>query len=84
MQGRIDQLSAALNQLSKYGCAIVSLCINDNGNNIEILPPLDANVQKKLNGYVITLFGDNDGRHYELQARLNGCNVRWKLPLSTN
>lgn len=78
MQGRIQKASKALNQLMSYGCAIKGLTINDLGNVIEILPPLDAKMSKKLQGNEVTITGNSTGRHYHWQARLHGCTVRWQ------
>ncbi|WP_299072800.1 hypothetical protein [uncultured Paraglaciecola sp.] len=78
LKTRIDKVTKAINQLMSYGCAIKSLCVNDQGNVIEILPPLNAEMSKKLQGIETTITGNQHGRHFHSQTRLHGCTVLWQ------
>lgn len=71
---RVKRTSLALQQLDELGCAIVSLGIDDNGNNITILPPPN----NALPAFQASITNDINGRKYGMLARIHGCNVTWQ------
>jgi hypothetical protein len=79
----VKKVSEALEKLMHFGCAIKGLSITDKGDFIDILPPLTPNIGKHLNGYEVAINGDSQGRHYEFQARICGCTVRWQSNQNT-